>query len=50
MPEAPATPAGFLTRWETKRGSAVRGTRGWDLAMLKAKGQAREVEPGSYAG
>lgn len=28
-------------RWPAaKRGTAVRGTRGWDVAMLKAKGQA----------
>jgi len=27
-------------RWSTpKRGTAVRGTKGWDVAMLKAKGQ-----------
>lgn len=25
-----------------RRGTAVRGTRGWDVAMLKAKGQAEQ--------
>ena len=30
-------------RWQTaKRGTAVRGTKGWDLAMVKAKGQAEQ--------
>lgn len=30
-------------RWPTaKRGTAVRGTKGWDLAMVKAKGQAEQ--------
>jgi hypothetical protein len=30
-------------RWPAaKRGTAVRGTKGWDLAMLKAKGQAEQ--------
>ncbi|MDK9718061.1 MAG: hypothetical protein OEL57_09170 [Trichlorobacter sp.] len=30
-------------RWSTaKRGTAVRGTKGWDVAMLKAKGQAEQ--------
>jgi SAM-dependent methyltransferase len=29
--------------WQTsRRGTAVRGTRGWDVAMLKAKGQAEQ--------
>ena len=29
--------------WTTgRRGTAVRGTRGWDVAMLKAKGQAEQ--------
>jgi hypothetical protein len=26
----------------TRKGTAVRGTRGWDVAMLKAKGQAEQ--------
>ena len=30
---------GWLT---SRRGTAVRGTKGWDLAMLKAKGQAEQ--------
>ena len=30
------------TPYPTKRGTAVRGTKGWDLAMLKAKGQAEQ--------
>lgn len=30
---------GWLT---SRRGTAVRGTRGWDVAMLKAKGQAEQ--------
>lgn len=30
-------------RWPAaKRGTAVRGTKGWDLAMVKAKGQAEQ--------
>jgi hypothetical protein len=30
-------------RWAVgRRGTAVRGTKGWDLAMLKAKGQAEQ--------
>jgi hypothetical protein len=30
-------------RWPAaRRGTAVRGTRGWDLAMLRAKGQAEQ--------
>ncbi len=30
-------------RWSNaKRGTAVRGTKGWDLAMVKAKGQAEQ--------
>lgn len=30
-------------RWPAaKRGTAVRGTKGWDLAMLRAKGQAEQ--------
>jgi hypothetical protein len=30
-------------RWASgKRGTAVRGTAGWDIAMLKAKGQAEQ--------
>ncbi len=30
-------------RWSgTRRGTAVRGTKGWDVAMLKAKGQAEQ--------
>jgi hypothetical protein len=30
-------------RWPVaKRGTAVRGTKGWDLAMVKAKGQAEQ--------
>ena len=36
-------------RWPAaKRGTTVRGTKGWDLAMLAAIGQAREVAPGIY--
>ena len=41
-------PGGILLREETsdwlsgRRGTAVRGTKGWDVAMLKAKGQAEQ--------
>ncbi|MCU1249282.1 MAG: hypothetical protein JWQ49_2311 [Edaphobacter sp.] len=40
QPESAATLASLCTPRRMKRGTAVRGTHGWDEAMLAARGQA----------
>src|SRR5690349_13662815 len=41
-PNEPKSDNQTLTKSKPKRGTAVRGTKGWDAAMLKAKGQAEQ--------
>lgn len=47
--EAREDETGFKTSRKSRRGTAVRGTPGWDDAMLAARGQADFLHPPSMS-